>query len=56
MSLTERYQRLEPRERRLVGILGGVLGFMAFLAIPIHAISICLRWMNVSTLMVNLDN
>jgi general secretion pathway protein M len=35
MSLAERYQRLEPRERRLVGILGGVLGFMAFLAIPI---------------------
>jgi general secretion pathway protein M len=35
MSLSERLSRLEPRERRLLGILGGVLGFMAFLAIPI---------------------
>ena len=35
MSLSERLARLEPRERRLLGILGGVLGFMAFLAIPI---------------------
>ena len=33
--LSERLARLEPRERRLLGILGGVLGFMAFLAIPI---------------------
>jgi general secretion pathway protein M len=35
MSLSERLSRLEPRERRLLGILGGVFGFMAFLAIPI---------------------
>jgi general secretion pathway protein M len=35
VSLSERLARLEPRERRLLAILGGVLGFMAFLAIPI---------------------
>lgn len=35
MSLSERLSRLEPRERRLLGILGGVFGFMVFLAIPI---------------------
>jgi len=35
MSLSERLSRLEPRERRLLGILGGVLGAMAFLAVPI---------------------
>jgi general secretion pathway protein M len=35
VSLSERLSRLEPRERRLLGILGGVFGFMAFLAIPI---------------------
>jgi general secretion pathway protein M len=35
MSLAERLAQLEPRERRLLGILGGVFGFMAFLAIPI---------------------
>lgn len=35
MSLSERLSRLEPRERRLLGILGGVFGVMAFLAIPI---------------------
>jgi len=35
MSLAERFSQLEPRERRLVGILGAVLGLMAFLAIPI---------------------
>ena len=35
MSLADRLARLEPRERRLLGILGGVFGFMAFLAIPI---------------------
>jgi len=33
--LSERLARLEPRERRLLGIGAGVLGFMAFLAIPI---------------------
>jgi general secretion pathway protein M len=35
MSLRERLSRLEPRERRLLGILGGVLAVMAFLAVPI---------------------
>jgi len=35
MRLSERLSRLEPRERRLLGILGGVFGAMAFLAIPI---------------------
>lgn len=35
MSLSERLARLEPRERRLLGILGGVVGVMMFLAIPI---------------------
>jgi general secretion pathway protein M len=35
MSLSDRLARLEPRERRLLGILGAVFGFMLFLAIPI---------------------
>lgn len=35
MSLSERLSRLEPRERRLLGILGGVAGVMLFLAVPI---------------------
>lgn len=35
MSLADRLAQLEPRERRLLGILGGVFGFMVFLAIPI---------------------
>lgn len=35
MSISERLSQLEPRERRLLGILGGVFGVMAFLAIPI---------------------
>jgi general secretion pathway protein M len=35
MSLADRLSRLEPRERRLLGILGGVLGALAFLAVPI---------------------
>ncbi|HEY6080578.1 MAG TPA: hypothetical protein VIW29_17310 [Polyangiaceae bacterium] len=35
MSLADRFSRLEPRERRLLGILGGVFGAMAFLALPI---------------------
>lgn len=35
MSVSERLARLEPRERRLLGILGGVFGLMVFLAIPI---------------------
>jgi len=35
VRLSDRLSRLEPRERRLLGILAGVFGFMAFLAIPI---------------------
>jgi len=35
VSISDRLARLEPRERRLLGILGGVFGFMAFLAVPI---------------------
>jgi general secretion pathway protein M len=35
MNLGERLARLEPRERRLLGILAGVFGAMAFLAFPI---------------------
>jgi general secretion pathway protein M len=35
MSLADRLAQLEPRERRLLGILGGVFAFMVFLAIPI---------------------
>jgi general secretion pathway protein M len=35
MRLSERFSRLEPRERRLLGILAGVFGAMAFLAVPI---------------------
>jgi general secretion pathway protein M len=35
MSLSDRIARLEPRERRLLGIMGAVLGAMIFLAVPI---------------------
>ena len=35
MRLNERLSRLEPRERRLLGIMGAVFGFMVFLAVPI---------------------
>lgn len=35
MSISERLSRLEPRERRLLGVMGAVFGFMAFLAVPI---------------------
>lgn len=35
MRLSERLSRLEPRERRLLGILGGVFGALVFLAVPI---------------------
>jgi general secretion pathway protein M len=35
VRLSETLSRLEPRERRLLGILGGVFGAMAFLAVPI---------------------
>lgn len=35
MNLRERYDNLEPREQRLVLIMGGVLAFMIVLLIPI---------------------
>jgi hypothetical protein len=35
VKISERISRLEPRERRLLGILAVVFGAMAFLAIPI---------------------
>jgi general secretion pathway protein M len=35
MSLADRLAQLEPRERRLLGILGAVFGVMVFLAVPI---------------------
>jgi general secretion pathway protein M len=35
VRLSERLSRLEPRERRLLGIMGAVFGFMVFLAVPI---------------------
>jgi general secretion pathway protein M len=35
VRISERLSRLEPRERRLLGILAGVFGAMAFLAVPI---------------------
>ena len=35
MRLSEKFSRLEPRERRLLAILAGVFGAMAFLAVPI---------------------
>jgi general secretion pathway protein M len=35
MSIAERLSRLEPRERRLLAIFGGIFGSMAFLAVPI---------------------
>ena len=36
MGLAERIEKLEPRERRLLGVLGGVLGTMLFLALPVY--------------------
>lgn len=35
MSLRERYDKLEPRERRLLGILLAILGGMVFLVLPL---------------------
>jgi general secretion pathway protein M len=35
VSISERLSRLEPRERRLLGVMGAVFGFMVFLAVPI---------------------
>ena len=36
MGLAERIEKLEPRERRLLGVLGGVVGAMLFLALPVY--------------------
>jgi general secretion pathway protein M len=36
MGLAERIEKLEPRERRLLGVLGGVLAGMLFLALPVY--------------------
>jgi general secretion pathway protein M len=35
MSLAQRMSQLEPRERRLLAILGGLFGFMVFMAVPL---------------------
>jgi general secretion pathway protein M len=40
MSLRERFDKLEPRERRLLSILGGIFGVMVFLLGPIGLISV----------------
>ncbi|WP_437570550.1 type II secretion system protein GspM [Sorangium sp. So ce542] len=40
MTLRERLDKLEPRERRLLTILGGFLGVLVFLAVPIGLASI----------------
>ncbi len=36
MGLAERIEKLEPRERRLLGVLGGLLGAALFLALPVY--------------------
>lgn len=38
MTLRERFEKLEPRERRLLTILGGILGAALLLALPIYVI------------------
>ena len=38
MTLRERFEKLEPRERRLLTILGGVLGVALLLALPIYVV------------------
>jgi general secretion pathway protein M len=38
MTLRERFEKLEPRERRLLTILGGILGVALLLALPIYVI------------------
>ena len=38
MTLRERFDKLEPRERRLLTILGGILGAVLVLALPIYVI------------------
>lgn len=39
MTLSERLDKLEPRERRLLGVLGGLVVFLVVLAIPAWAYS-----------------
>jgi general secretion pathway protein M len=38
MTLRERFEKLEPRERRLLTILGGILGVAFLLALPIYVL------------------
>ena len=38
MTLRERFEKLEPRERRLLTILGGILGVALLLALPIYVV------------------
>ncbi|MEP7121770.1 MAG: hypothetical protein ABJE95_12700 [Byssovorax sp.] len=38
MTLRERFEKLEPRERRLLTILGSILGAALLLALPIYVI------------------
>ena len=38
MTLRERFEKLEPRERRLLTILGAILGAALLLALPIYVI------------------
>ncbi len=38
MTLRERFEKLEPRERRLLTILAGILGAALLLALPIYVI------------------
>ena len=40
MTLRERFEKLEPRERRLLGILGTMLGVFVFLLAPIGIYSL----------------
>ena len=39
MTLRERFEKLEPRERRLLTILGGILGVALLLALPIYVLT-----------------
>jgi general secretion pathway protein M len=36
MSLAERIDKLEPRERRLLGVLGGLVAAVLFLVLPVY--------------------
>lgn len=40
MTLRERFEKLEPRERRLLTILGGILGAAIFLLAPIGIVTL----------------